>query len=821
MKGINGEGSIVNIIGEAGMGKSRLVAELKGRDVMKRVNLLEGRAISIGRNLSFHPIIDLFKQWARIKEDDGERTAFDKLNIAVGSLYPEGVGEVLPFVATLMGMKLSGRYAERVKGIEGEALEKLILKNVRELLIKASELTPQVIVTEDLHWADTSSIELMESLFRLAETQRILFVNVFRPGHKETGDRIIETLKKRFPEYYIEIVLQPLNERMSESLINNMLKIRELHHAVIGEIVKRADGNPFFIEEVVRSLIDEGALVVKDEAFEVTEKIDTVVIPYTINDVLMARIDRLEEKTRNLVKIASVIGRNFFYRILAEVARTVEDIDDKLSYLKEIQLIRERKRMGELEYLFKHALAQVAAYESILGQQRKELHLRVANSIEKVFHERMHVFYGILAYHYTRGEDEEKAEDYLIKAGEEALKSSASSEALNYYQEGLKLYLTKYGDAADPDKLAMFEKNIALAFFNKGQLVNALEYLDRVLERMGVKSSKNKIIVAFKLVSDFLILIAHLYLPLKKSKRIPDKMDNEIFDLLEKRALSLGMLNPKRLFIEHLSATKRCHKFDISKIDNRVSLYAGASALFSYGGISFKLSKKILEHAESIINKEDFSDQLSYDLWGLIHNFYSGNWHEVKEYDEKLVDLNLRIGHIFPASAYITIHGLMKIEQGAFSETKICLSKLSEIYEVFENENARGLQYALKIRLLMKSRKLYDAQTEADAGISFQGKISMEPRRIYFLGFKAITQILLRDINGAKESLLQAEETVLKQGRIIPHFISSYLVGQSLFDLNILEQAVFSNDKPNILEYRKKAYQSGKKALRNSKKYAP
>ena len=157
-----------------------------------------------------------------------------------GSLYPEGVGEVLPFVATLMGMKLSGRYAERVKGIEGEALEKLILKNVRELLIKATELTPQVIVTEDLHWADTSSIELMESLFRLAETQRILFVNVFRPGHKETGDRIIETIKEKFPEYYIEIVLQPLDERMSESLINNMLNIRGLHHAVIDEIVKRA-----------------------------------------------------------------------------------------------------------------------------------------------------------------------------------------------------------------------------------------------------------------------------------------------------------------------------------------------------------------------------------------------------------------------------------------------------------------------------------------------------------------------------------------------------------------------------------------------------
>jgi class 3 adenylate cyclase len=337
MKAINGEGSIVNIIGEAGIGKSRLVAELKNRDVMKRVALFEGKANSMGRNLSFHPFINLLKHWARIREDDSEAAALSKLETAVRQVYPEGMHEVLPFVATLMGMKLTGRYAERVEGIEGEALEKLILKNMRDLLIKSTELTPLVIVTEDLHWADMSSIELMESLYRLAETQRILFVNVFRPGYKETGDRIVETIKERPPEYYVEILLQALDERSSETLINNMLNIKGLHHTVIHQILERAGGNPFFIEEVVRSFIDEGAVVAKEGAFEVTEKIDAMVIPHTINDVLMARIDRLEEKTRNLVKVASVIGRSFFYRILTEVARTIEDIDNRLSYLKEIQ----------------------------------------------------------------------------------------------------------------------------------------------------------------------------------------------------------------------------------------------------------------------------------------------------------------------------------------------------------------------------------------------------------------------------------------------------------------------------------------------------
>ena len=142
-------------------------------------------------------------------------------------------------------------------------------------------------------------------------------------------------------------------------------------------------GNPFFIEEIVRSLIDEGAIVRTNGAFEVTEKIDHVVIPSTINDVLMARIDRLEEQTRELVKVASVIGRSFFDRILKDVADSIEEVDDRLAYLKDAQFIRDRMRMEELEYLFKHALAQEAAYESTLIQQRKSLHLKVAQSIER------------------------------------------------------------------------------------------------------------------------------------------------------------------------------------------------------------------------------------------------------------------------------------------------------------------------------------------------------------------------------------------------------------------------------------------------------
>ena len=448
LKAVNGKGSVVNVFGEPGIGKSRLLAELRRKEVVKRVRLLEGRSISTGKNLSFHPIIDLFKKWSKIEERDAPAEASKKLEAAIRRACGAEADEVFPFVATMIGMKLPSHHSERVKGIEGEALERLIFKNVRELLLRSTERIPIVIVMEDLHWADTTSLELLESLFRLVRTNRLVFVNVFRPGYWQKDDRKVEMVPKWLPGAdFVEIPISPLDRQMGEALFNSLLRVKGLRYAVQQQIIDRSGGNPFFIEEIVRSLIDEGAIVRTNEAYAVTEKIDHVVIPSTINDLLVARIDRLEEQTRQLIKIASVIGRSFFDRILKKVADSIQDVDERLGYLKDTQFIRERMRMEELEYLFKHALVQEAAYESILLQKRKEIHLTVANSIEKIFQQRLHEFYGMLAYHYSKGQDFDKAEEYMIKAGEQAMRSSASSEALHYYQEALKLYLKKYGGA--------------------------------------------------------------------------------------------------------------------------------------------------------------------------------------------------------------------------------------------------------------------------------------------------------------------------------------------------------------------------------------
>ncbi|MBW2481535.1 MAG: AAA family ATPase, partial [Deltaproteobacteria bacterium] len=430
-KAIKGKGSVVNIFGEPGIGKSRLLAELRKKDIIKQVTLLEGRSISIGENLSYHPIIDLFKHWFQITEDDTTAVASDKLEMAVRRVCGDDADDVFPFVATLMGMKLSGRHTKRVENIEGEALEKLIFKNVRQLLIRSAELIPIVIVMEDLHWADITSLELIEPLFRLTLTHSIVFINLFRPGYWKTDDCKVETLPQWLPEIdFVELPMKPLDKQAAEILVNNIMQVEGMRHSIKQQIVDRTGGNPYFIEEVVRALIDDKAIVRTNAGLRVTERIDSAVIPPTINDVLMARIDRLDEGTRELVKIASVIGRRFFDRIIKDVTDSIENVDDRLTYLKDVQIIRDRIRMQELEYLFKHALAQEVVYASTLIEQRKELHLKVAQSIERLFSERLHEFFGTLAFHYSKAGAIEKAEEYMMKAGDEALRSSASSEAL-------------------------------------------------------------------------------------------------------------------------------------------------------------------------------------------------------------------------------------------------------------------------------------------------------------------------------------------------------------------------------------------------------
>jgi class 3 adenylate cyclase/tetratricopeptide (TPR) repeat protein len=820
MKAINGEGSVVNVIGEAGIGKSRLIAELKKRDVMKRVTLLEGRAISIGKNLSFHPVIELFRQWARIGEGDSEATAFDKLEKAIRQVHPEETNEILPFVATLMGMKLIGKHAERVKGIDGEALEKLIFKNVRELLVKLAEIRPTVVVMEDLHWADTSSIEMLGALYRLAEKHRIAFINVFRPGYFDSDNGKIAKAGQLRMVPFVEIEIQPLDIDNAESLIDNMLAIKGLPYSVKHQIVERAGGNPFFIEEVVRSLIDEGAVVKRNGGFEVADKIENVVIPPTINDVLMARIDRLEERTRELVKIASVIGRSFFDRIIKDVADCIDDVDHRLEYLKDVQLIRDRMRMQELEYLFKHALAQEAAYESTLIQQRKTLHLKVARSIEKTFQERLHEFFGMLAYHYSRGEDPSKAEEYMTKAGEEALRSSASSEALNYFRDALKLYVNRYGEKADEEKLTAFKKNLALAHFNRGQFAESLFYLDDILASRGYRPTKNILAMTVKGIVDLATITAFLYSPMKPKTRVPTQRELEDADLRYTRCWCLLPIDNRRMLVESLSLIKTAWGLDFHQTPQGPEWTSSTAIPFIHLGL-FSISMRLLERATEILTEQELRRAVGFAVTRSFLALSAGKWISEPDLDPIVVDRGLSNGDLYRLVMYVHSVVLIRAEQGLFDHAEMCLAKVKQIAEAYDYDFARTVWHLLRAVISVRTRSLSQIVTEAESGIVLTDEAVFGALKLSFLGYKAIGETLVGDSESAHNSLREGANLFSKLGAVSPLYLTPFSLGRLLVHVQLLNDATETGNQSEILQYQHLAFRTAKRAVRVSRKYAP
>lgn len=598
-----------------------------------------------------------------------------------------------------------------------------------------------------------------------------------------------------------------------------MVNTFALPRTLTKQIVQRAGGNPFFIEEVVRSLFDQGAVVRREGGFEVTEKASGIAIPPTITDVLMARIDRLEEKTRHLLKVASVIGRSFFFRILSDVTSEVEDIEGRLSYLTEIQLVQESRRMGEVEYLFKHALAQEAAYGSILHPKRRELHLKVAHSIEKIFSERLPEFYGMLAYHYSGAEDREKTEEYLIKAGEEALRSAASDEALHYYEEALQLYLKKSGPDADPEKMAMLEKNIGLALYNKGRFEEAIGYFDKALEYYWAPLPKNAVSALLKLLSASLHLLISLYLPSLKHKRIPTQKDAEVVELLYKKCLSLGVKDPKRYFFEFMYAYKEVSKFDLTTFELGLEIFLGVSGLVTFSGISFGLSRKILDSAKHEVQENDPKLSISYEYLELWLNYFEGNWKAIRNWAEDLVDRNLRIGEIFSAAQYLYWYGLLSIYRGSLDIAKSKVKELSEIVEVYDNDFAQMLKYELNANLLMEYRRLNDALSEVKEAIDFAQKAGLGIFLFDLLSYEVWIHILMGDIEKAEKSLQRATEIRPKENAAPVELISLFR-SQLEYDLYRLKEAIRNGNQSGSVEFRKKAAKSSKMLLGVSRKAA-
>ena len=787
---INGRGSVVNIVGIAGIGKSRLKIELKEKELLKKVTLLEGRAISNGKNLSFHPIIQIIKSWAGIKEEDSPTDSITKLQRGIRRVYAEAFDEIFPFIATMMGYRLEGKAKERTRGIEGGALENLILKNLRDLISRAASIRPVVIVIEDAHWADISSIIFLESLFKLTRAHRVMFVNVFRPGHKETGERIGKFLSENLKHHFQEVKIEPLTQHQSEELINNLLHQTILPEEISELIIKRAAGNPFFIEEVIRSLIDEGLIEIKDNNFILTEKIKYANIPESIDNILLSRIDRLDEKTKSLLKTASVIGRNFYYKVLEEAAMTIEEMDNKLEYLKDVQLINEHKQKDEVEFLFKHALAQQATYESIMEKTKKELHLKIARSIEKVFAGRIHEFYGILAHHYSKAGQQEKTEEYLIKAGEESMKSGASSEAVNYLKKALETHMQNNRNVTNRQKVVELEEKLAFALYFSGQFVEAIEYFDKLIAYYYKPFPRSTLGRLIGLAYNLIIIYRAIYFYKVKPTARPGKIHYKITKMNTSKNQALINVDPKKAFFDALYSVRFMRRKQFGIFDANL-LLSGSSVLF-FTGIFFNLGKKLAEWGKTFLNEKNILGW----LWGkyslMMYYYFAGKRIEIKD-EEKVFKHGIKLGEYWPLTIFYVYGGFNMIELGNEKLTVNYLNRIAEVSEAFDNNFSTVQYHRLNVIFNFKYRKLEEtikATEEADHWIQ---KSDHAITLFVVYCFRSMALSLQQNLSMARNSLHEAEK-LLKDIKTRLS-LSYYFFAKSYIEIAGLKEK--TNDRSN------------------------
>lgn len=438
---LNGHGQIVTIIGEAGIGKSRLLAEAHQQSSASptHAHWIEGRSLSYGQTLSFWSITQLIYSDLGLSDGDPEVKVRSALKRRVNALFGEKDIEVLPYLGHLLGLRLEGESAERVRLLDGETLKSQTLLAIGHYFQRLAEVQPTVVVFEDLHWADPSSLEALEALMAVTDRAPLMLVLLSRLEREHGSWRIKVKAETDYSHRYTEILLKPLSLSEQNRLVDNLLAIADLPPSTRQLILERTEGNPFYLEEIIRSLIDQGAIVREGERWRATRDLSDLTIPETLEGVLLARIDRLQENVRRTLQIASVIGKSFLYRLLEAIATAEQQLDQQLAQLQRVDLVREKNRLPELEYIFKHSLTQEAAYNSLLMEQRREFHRRVGQALENLFSDRIEQYLGLLAYHFESAGDYPKAVSYLIQAGDQARLTDEHTEAIGYYQRAAKL----------------------------------------------------------------------------------------------------------------------------------------------------------------------------------------------------------------------------------------------------------------------------------------------------------------------------------------------------------------------------------------------
>ncbi len=784
-----GRGGVVNIIAEAGLGKSRLITEVEDSPAAEGTRWLLGRSLSTGRRLGFHPFSDLLRSFAAIDDENDDAAIRVRLLDAMQRWMGEEAIEAFPYVGRVLGVPLETADQERLDAMPGDAMEQRIRRDLTALLRAGSGVEPLVVVMDDLHWADQSSLELLMELLGECRERAILFVNLFRPGSLDSSERLRAFAAETLPAHTCEIALKPLEPRAARDLLANLFGPGDLPHVTRLLIEEKASGNPFYIEEVVRALVDAGAVETHAGRFRATDRIDTVEIPGSIQEVVQARVDGLERGRRRLLQMAAVVGQTFHLDVVSEVASGggTDATHEILEQLLAAEFLVPSDRLPGEEYAFKHPLIQEVTYAGLLEARREELHRRVGEAVEAHLSEDIPGFQGMLAYHFSKGRDLARAEEYLLLAGEDAARAAASNEALHFFEEAAALFLEIHGETGDPEKRAILEANIASALYHRGRFVDSISHYDAALELLGDKVASSVHAQRLQFAWDLAQILGRLYLPIRlRRARVPSDRERRVMALRYARVESTTYASPERHVFDAMRTLAMLQRLDARQIPEGAKLYGGGVAIFAFAGVSFDASRRLATVAHELAAGAGPPERLYEQAMRFVYRVLEGDWSAEHEIDPALVSETVELGHLYAPVTYLGLLAEKRVHQGDFAGLDQVRSQIEEIWEVYRYDLAKTNLLWLRAIVPLAHGRLEEARRGA---IEYYEENPEDLLHLLGLGLRAQIEILLGELDDAEETLAEAAGIEARSKPVPPFHASRYLGARLLLDIERLKAA--------------------------------
>lgn len=429
----SGHGQIVSLSGEAGVGKSRLLEEIKGTLQTHNYLLIEGAAFPYGKTRAYQSWVEMLKNYCHISDQDDPHTYRDKLRRKLLSADPA----LAPSESVFLELLGVDSHDPTIASLSAEARLQHVIKGTRQLIAAESQRQPVAFLIEDLQWLDTQSLDFLHALTAGIATLPVLLLLSYRPNQNS------KSYKWETHSFSYRLHLTPLPQATSESLFTSLVGTEPSVARLIPIVSEKSGGNPFFLEEIVQHLAETGILVGQPGQYRAAPPLSKWSLPATVQGVLASRLDRLEPQLKQLLQTASVIGREFSRTLLSQVmGRSDAELELACRTLQTREFVYETAIYPDTIFTFKHALTQEVAYHSLLQARRAELHAAVGAALEALHGEKLQEYVTVLAYHYSRSSVRDKAEHYLYRAGLRSVELYADTDAQHFWEEHLRLLTT-------------------------------------------------------------------------------------------------------------------------------------------------------------------------------------------------------------------------------------------------------------------------------------------------------------------------------------------------------------------------------------------